>query len=490
MSNENSLFEDDFDFEFDDFEALDEEVQSVGESMPETEPLPTEVLDDDFTVDLDPPRKDLEFSDSDIAQDDEPVENELDAGDVTAALMVDPIPSVGDRPIPAISILAFVEKEETHRLIETIAEDRRLANASVEIFNGGLDAAVEHLSDNATPNLLLVESTTPGAQMIPEIDRLAEHCDEGVEVMVIGATNDIPLYRQLVARGVSEYLVPPIQPLQVIRSISDLFTDPDAPFMGRSIAVVGAKGGVGASTIAHNLAWSMAENARMNTTLVDLDISFGTTALDFNEDPAQTVVDALLDPERADEAVVSRLVAKATDRLSLFAAPAMIAEVPEIEPEAYSKVIETVRKNTPYVVLDLPHTWNTWVMETLLNADDVVIVCQPDLASLRNGKNIIDQLTGARPNDAPPRLVLNMAGVPKRPEIPVKDFASAIGIEPSIVLPFEPHLFGMASNNGQMISETDPTAKPSLALDHLASLITGQSVETRSKGLLAKLLGK
>jgi len=168
----------------------------------------------------------------------------------------------------------------------------------------------------------------------------------------------------------------------------------------------------------------------------------------------------------------------------------MIAEVPEIDPEAYSKVIETVRKNTPYVVLDLPHTWNTWVMETLLNADDVVIVCQPDLASLRNGKNIIDQLTGARPNDAPPRLVLNMAGVPKRPEIPVKDFASAIGIEPSIVLPFEPHLFGMASNNGQMISETDPTAKPSLALDHLASLITGQSVETRSKGLLAKLLGK
>lgn len=482
MSNENTLFEDDFDFEFDDFETADTDLDEVLE--PTLAPdAPEALLADDLQIDLDPPRKELDLPGEDVDAD-------ADASEAASALLMDAVPSAGDRPIPAISILAFIEKEDTHRLIETIAEDRRLARATVEIFNGGLDAAIEHLSENATPNLLLVESTTPGPEMVLEIDRLAEHCDEGVEVMVIGATNDIPLYRQLVARGVSEYLVPPIQPLQIIRSISDLFTDPEAPFMGRSIAVVGAKGGVGSSTIAHNLAWSMAENARMNTTLVDLDISFGTTALDFNEDPAQTVVDALLDPDRADEAVVSRLVAKATDRLSLFAAPAMVAEVPEIEPDAYGKVIETVRKNTPYVVLDLPHTWNGWVMDTLLNADEVVIVCQPDLASLRNGKNIIDQLTGARPNDAPPRLVLNMAGVPKRPEIPVKDFASAIGVEPSIVLPFEPHLFGMASNNGQMISETDPAAKPSLAIDHLASLITGQSVETRSKGLLAKLLGK
>ena len=155
----------------------------------------------------------------------------------------------------------------------------------------------------------------------------------------------------------------------------------------------------------------MAENGRVNTTLVDLDVSFGTTALDFNEDPQQTVIDALLDPERADESVVNRLLAKATDRLSLFAAPASVADMPDIAPEAYAKVIETVRHNTPYVVLDMPHLWSPWVIETLINADELVIVCQPDLASLRNGKNIIDQLVASRPNDSKPRLVLNMAGV-------------------------------------------------------------------------------
>jgi len=481
MGKDNALFEEDFDFDLESFDDLDPVSEDVSREFDALESAIEDVSDTGpVGVDLNPPTKALE--------DFEPAPET--SGATAEAALPELVPAVGDKPIPAIAIKAFIERTETRELVEAMSRDRRLGRATVEVFEGGLNAATEHLAENASPNLLLVESAAPGPQMIAEIDRLAEHCDEGVEVMVIGATNDIPLYRQLVARGVSEYLVPPIQPLQVIRSISDLFTDPDAPFMGRSIAVVGAKGGVGASTIAHNLAWSLAENARLNTTLVDLDVSFGTTALDFNEDPPQTVVDALLDPERADETVVARLMAKATDRLSLFAAPASVADIPEIPAESYARVIETVRRNTPYVVLDMPHTWSPWVMQTLVDADELVIVCQPDLASLRNGKNIIDQLTAARPNDAKPRLVLNMAGVPKRPEIPVKDFAAAIGFEPEIVLPFEPHLFGIAANNGQMISETDPAAKPSMAIDHLASVISGQTVQQPTKSLLAKLMGK
>mgnify|MGYP006266890051 CR=1 FL=1 len=397
----------------------------------------------------------------------------------------------GDRPIPAISIMAFVEQPDTVELLGVVRADRRIGRATMDIVEGGLDAAMAYLDGNATPNLLIVESHAPAQEMIARIDELAEHCDEGVEVMVIGETNDITLYRQLMARGVSEYVVPPFNPLQIIRSISELFTDPDAPFVGRSVAVVGAKGGVGASTIAHNLAWSLAENAGFNATLVDLDISFGTTALDFNHENQQTVVDALLDPDRADDAVIGRLLAKATDRLSLFTAPASVADdVPEIDPDAYAKVIETVRRNVPWLVLDLPHIWSPWVTETLVGADEVIMVCQPDLASLRNGKNMIDHLAAKRPNDLPPKIVLNMAGIPKRPEIPVKDFAQAMGLEPAIILPFDPQLFGTASNNGQMLSETDPSARPSQAIDHLASLLTGQTVAQRRKSLIQKVLGR
>ena len=127
----------------------------------------------------------------------------------------------------------------------------------------------------------------------------------------------------------------------------------------------------------------------------------------------------------------------------------------------------------------------------MIGSDEVILVCQPDLASLRNGKNLLDQLKNHRPNDVPPRLVINMAGVPNRPEIPVKDFAAAIGVEPEVILPFEPKLFGTAANNGQMIAETDAASKSSMAIDHLAGVLTGRTVQVQEKkSIFSKLLKK
>jgi len=454
MANENALFEDDF---IDDF--ADDFADLPTDDAPSAE----------VSVELDPPMKETSAVDE---------------------LFAMPTVEGGDRPIPAIAIRAFCERADTMDLLGTASRDRRMTNVTMDIVDGGLAAAIAYLSENATPNLLIVESAAPAAEMIAKIDELAGHCDEGVEVLVIGAMNDIALYRQLMARGVSEYLVPPVQPLGLIRSISTLFSDPDKPFIGKSISVVGAKGGVGASTIAHNLAWALTENVGVSAAMVDLDLSFGTTALDFNADSAQSVTDALLAPERADEAVLSRLLHKVTDRLSLFTAPASIGQVLSIPPEAYTTVIDGVRRTVPYVVLDLPHIWDQWMQDTLLASDEVILVCQPDLASLRNGKNIIDQMKSQRPNDVPPRLVLNMAGVPQRPEIPVRDFAAAIGLEPEVILPFEPKLFGTAANNGQMISETDGGSKSSLAIDHLASVLTGRTLAPIQKSFLQKILKK
>lgn len=394
----------------------------------------------------------------------------------------------GHITVPRIAVHAFCERSATAKIIEVASQDRRLAKASIEVDDGGLSKAIQIYQEKSTPDLLIVESSLPAKQMLAQIDALAELCDANIRVLVIGAVNDVQLYRQLQTRGVSEYLVPPFQPLQLIQSISALYVDPDRPFMGRSVAVVGAKGGVGASTIAHNLAWSISENIQINATLVDLDLSWGTTALDFNQEGNQSVADALQDPERVDDNVLDRLLTKATDRLTLFTAPATLGADSDIADESYDEVIDRVRRNVPFVVLDLPHVWSDWMKSTVVNADEVVIVCQPDLASLRNGKNLVDFLKAERSNDSPPKVVLNMVGVPKRPEIPVKDFAAAIGVEPSLVLPFEPQLFGQASNNGQMISETAPDAKASVGIDHLAGMLTGRTVVEREKSLLSKLI--
>jgi pilus assembly protein CpaE len=317
--------------------------------------------------------------------------------------------------------------------------------------------------------------------LLQKLDRLAEVCEEGTKVVVIGVANDIALFRELMRRGVSEYMVAPVTPLQLTQTIASLYVDPSKPFAGRMVAVIGAKGGVGASTVAHNLAWAMAERCQANTTLVDLDLSFGTTALDFNHEPQQTIADALLSPERVDEVLLDRLLTKHTERLMLFSAPATLDREYEIEPSAYEMVIDRVRRTAPFVVLDLPHAWSPWMRQTLIAADDIVLVATPELASLRNAKQLIDRVKKARPNDSPPVLVINMANVPKRPEIPIKDFGEAVGLEPTFIIPFEPHVFGMAANNGQMVCEMAAQSKAAITLEGLAVAVCGREPPPKRK---------
>src|SRR5690606_10517786 len=178
---------------------------------------------------------------------------------------------------------------------------RRLARAHVTMDMGGLSAAIETFHDASTPNLVIVETGMRGQALFTQLEHLASVCDAGTNVIVIGAANDITLYRELIRQGVSEYLVPPIDPVQLIRAISTIYLDPDQPFAGRTLAFIGAKGGAGSSTVAHNVGWFISEGAEADATIVDLDLPFGTAGLDFNQDPVSGVADALSKPDRIDD---------------------------------------------------------------------------------------------------------------------------------------------------------------------------------------------
>jgi pilus assembly protein CpaE len=399
--------------------------------------------------------------------------------------------AAGELAAPRIAIHIFCDRPETAQAAEAAAGDRRMSRASTVVQPGGLAGAVVYYQNQPTPSLIIVESGDPAPVLVGLLDQLAEVCDPGTKVIVIGRSNDIALYRELMKRGVSEYLVPPIQPLQIIQSITTLYTDPSAPFIGRSIAFVGAKGGVGSSTIAHNFAHALTEYMQSHAVVVDFDLPFGTAGLDFNQDPLQGVADALTQPDRLDPVLLERMMVRCTDRLSLFAAPATLDDDYDISAEAFEEVAAKIRTTAPFVVLDLPHLWSGWMRRTLLGCEEVVIVAVPDLASLRNAKNMIDLIRHARPNDQPPRLVLNQVGVPGRPEIPVKDFAQALGVEPSVIINFEPKLFGQAANNGQMISETGPKSKASDSVNQLAQIISRREPPPQpKKSLFAGLLKK
>ena len=390
-----------------------------------------------------------------------------------------------ERPVPRISISAFCEFPDTGAALQRAAADRRLARAHLDVQLGGLQAALDHFSGQVTPNLLIIETKLQGKAAIEDIDRLADVCDPATKVVIVGRTNDVELYRELMRRGVSEYLVAPLNPLNLIETISGLYVDREAQPIGRVIAFVSARGGAGSSTLAHNVGWCIADQLKIHTTIIDFDLPFGTLALDFNEEPAQSVADALGSPERLDDVFLDRVLVKVSDRLSLFPSPTMLERGYDADAAAYEAVVEAVRQMSPCVIVDLPHVWAPWVRQTLLAADDVVIVAAPCLGSLRNGKAFMDMLKQNRPNDAPPRLVLNQVGIPKRPEIPVKEFASAIGAEPAVSVPFEPQLFGAAANHGQMLVQMHPKSHAAEGMLRLAEIVTGRRPhENTQKGVL------
>ena len=393
-----------------------------------------------------------------------------------------------ERPVPRISIHAFCEFPDTGAALQRAGGDRRLSKAHLQVQLGGVNAAVEHYTGQITPNLLIVETKLDGKDALGELDRLAEVCDPATKVIVIGRVNDVELYRELMRRGASEYLVAPVEPLQLIEVISGLYLDPGATPIGRVVAVVGARGGSGSSTLSHNIGWCIAEELHINTTIIDLDLAFGTVGLDFNDEASQGVSDALSAPERLDDVLLDRLLLKRGDHLSLFTAPAALERDYDAVPESYEAVIDAVRQSTPCVILDLPHGWAPWIRNTLLAADDVVIVATPDLTSLRNAKNIIELVKGARPNDNPPRLVINQVGMPRRPEIPSKDFAETMGVEPSAIIAFEPALFGQAANNGQMVIEVSPKAPVSESVRRLCRALTGRTMSGNSSSSIFSFL--
>ena len=211
------------------------------------------------------------------------------------------------RPIPRISIQAFCERPESAEAIQVAAEDRRLVKTHVSVHMGGVHAAVAHYLESPTPNLIVIESTLAQREFLAALDKLAESCDAGTKVVVIGHTNDVLLYREVLRRGVSEYLIAPINPLQFMESLSNLYNDPEADPVGHVYAFIGAKGGVGSSTLCHNVAWTVSEMMKQSVVIADLDLPFGTAGLDFNQDPLNGVADALSQPDRLDPVLLDRM---------------------------------------------------------------------------------------------------------------------------------------------------------------------------------------
>ena len=360
-----------------------------------------------------------------------------------------------------------------------------MRRTNVKIYMGGLPAAIEFYHKETTPSLILIESGMRGEELFNQLEQLASVCDEGTKVVMIGAANDIRLYRQLMDKGVSDYLVPPLHPLHVIRSLGELYADPGQPFIGRVAAFFGAKGGVGSSALAHNTAWVLAATLGQETALVDLDASWGTTGLDFSYDNMSGLEEALGEPDRLDETLMDRIMIRHTAKLSILPTSGSLNTKPVMNPESYEAVVNAVRGISPLSILDMPHYWSDWTTNVLTSVDDVVVTATPDLAGMRNAKNLIDFLKVQRPNDPAPILILNCVGMSPKTEISVKDFGAMVGAEPNVVIGWDPDSHFEATNEGKMLSEVKSAHQTVQGLQFLANRLRTGSFDLTSKGDVA-----
>lgn len=415
-------------------------------------------------------------------------------GDIAAATPARPLPAVP--PLRAFSLAAFAATPATRDALASLAASHPMARVGMTLSDGGLPAAIAACEAAPSPQFLIVEQDGPQAALLAGLDALAEVCEAGTRVIVIGARNDIALYRDLMQRGISEYLPAPVTVAGLLRCLSDLTAAPGAVRRGQVHAFVGTGGGAGSSTLALNVAWLIGQSRRSAVSLIDLDLGFGTAGLTLAVDGARGLAEALSAGVRLDGQLLDALFARVGDHLRVLplsdGAVAVGTDAAEPEAAVVDHLIDLARDGAAHVVLDLPCARSATARRALVNADHVVLTATPDLAGLKNARWTIGMLRALRPEAEAPFLVLNKTGMARRAEVSARDFAAAIGLPVAAGIGFDPRGVTQAANAGRVYVAGGRGASAAQALRPLVQALSGQPVRARTGSFarLKALLGR
>ncbi len=351
---------------------------------------------------------------------------------------------------------------------------------------GGLRNAVQSLSITASPNILMVDLSESG-DPLNDINGLAEVCEPGTVVIAVGQVNDVRLYRDLLASGIHDYLLKPLSPGQVRDSLvqaqaifaAPKHSDPSTARKHISTAVVGTRGGVGASTLATSLAWLFSSDHKLPTALLDLDVHFGTGALALDLEPGRGLTDAIENPSRIDGLFIERAMIRANDNLAILSAEAPISAPLMTDGSAFVQLEEEFRQAFEMTVVDLPRNMLINFPHLLADVNVVLVVTEMTLASARDAIRILSWLkTNAA--HARPLVVANkvQAGVS---EISRADFEASIERKIDFTIPYDIKAAANAAKLGQTFADANRSSKAGSTIQDLASAIIGVGDEDLSE---------
>jgi pilus assembly protein CpaE len=372
---------------------------------------------------------------------------------------------------------AFVCDEATADLLRPIAVEHGWAPEKVN--KGGLRNAVQSLSVSASPNILFVDLSESG-DPLNDINALAEVCEPGTVVIAAGQVNDVRLYRDLIASGIQDYLLKPFTQDQ----IRDAFANAQLTISGPRInepsterphvmaAVIGVRGGVGASTVATSLAWLMGDKAGRTTALLDLDIHFGTGALSLDLEPGRGLTDAIENPSRIDGLFIERAMVRANEKLSVLSAEAPINQPMLTDGSAFFQLQEEMRNAFESTVLDLPRPMLVQYPHLVHDAHVAIVVTEFTLAGTRDSIRILSWLKANAPQSRV-IVVANRALSSSVQEISRKDFEQSIERKVDIVVPLDHKAASQAAKLGQPIAKVSGSSRIGQAMNQLMKMTVG-----------------
>jgi pilus assembly protein CpaE len=364
---------------------------------------------------------------------------------------------------------------------------------------GGLRNAVQSLSISASPAILLVDLSESG-DPLNDINALAEVCEPGTVVIAAGQVNDVRLYRDLLASGIHDYLLKPLSTSQLRDALTQaqaVFSAPranDGDTVKKHVAtaVVGTRGGVGASTLATSLAWLFSADHKLPTALLDLDVHFGTGALSLDLEPGRGLTDAIDNPSRIDGLFIERAMIRANDNLAILSAEAPINSPLMTDGSAFVQLEEEFRQAFEMTVIDLPRNMLINFPHLLSEVNVVTLVTEMTLASARDTIRILSWLKSNAPQ-AQPLIVANKVQT-GAVEISRADFEASIERKINYTIPFDQKAAANAAKLGQTFADANRTAKAGLAIKDLAKAIVGVAQDDGSDvsqaGASTSLLGK
>jgi len=376
---------------------------------------------------------------------------------------------------PRLDCVAFVADNVTHDMVSVACQ--QLFGKS-QVRDGGSREALEFLSTGSAPKVLIVDITDAAKPLNALLPIVAAFIDD-TKVVAIGAINDIEFYREVIDAGVAEYLVKPITGKALTAAIQRIVAPTSAANEDRHvIGVIGARGGVGATLVSVNIAWLLAQDYNKSTTLIDLDLWHGTVALALDIEPTRGLREALEHPTRIDSLFISSACAKLGERMHVMASEEAVDDDVHFEAGAITLLIDQVRRQSDYIVVDVPRSSPRARTRVMNSATDLVIVTDLTLASLRDVLRIQQQITQLAPNSRV-LVVANRFGS-KEAALPREEFERALGRKVDIILPEDFKAAQQAASAGKPLTAVAPSSKTTAALKDLVGRFGQGKKERRS----------